>query len=174
MAGKVFWSEIKPQKTKTHCLLSWIVSNNVGLECFPVGFPSTKWLEHILDSSDATKFSLPLLTSVCHHLRLALSFGNLCHFKIWTWDFISSLSGQLLSLLHIPTQHLSFLTISFVSFWVLFSTIILLPFSLSVYKSFTFKLLRKNGVIRKFKVQFATHFCLQYAWNSRIFIKVGT
>ena len=58
----------------------------------------------------------PLLTSVCHHLRLVLSFGNLCHFKIWTWDFISRLSGWLLSLLHIPTQHLSFLTISFHTF----------------------------------------------------------
>ena len=50
-----------------------------------------------------------------------------------------------------------FLTISFVFFGVFFSTMILLPFSLSVYKSFTFKLLRKNGVIRKLKVQLATH-----------------
>ena len=130
-------------------MLSWIISNNVGLGCFSV-FPSTKWWEHILDSSDATNFSLPLLISVCHHLHLALFFGNL-------WDFIPSLSGYRLSLLHIPTQHLSFLTISFVSFWVFLSTIILLPFLLSVYKSFTFKLLRKNGVIWKFKVQFATH-----------------
>ena len=61
--------------------MSWIVSNNVGLGCFSVGFLSTKWLEHILDSSDASKFSLPLLTSVRHHLRLALSLGNLCYFK---------------------------------------------------------------------------------------------
>ena len=67
------------------------------------------------------------------------------------------MSGQHLSLLHIPTQHLSFLTISFVSLCVFFSMIVLLPFSLSVNKSFTFKLLRKNGVMQKFKVQFATY-----------------
>ena len=35
--------------------------------------------------------------------------------------------------------------------------IILLPFLLFVYKSFTFNFLEKNGVIRNFKVQFATH-----------------
>ena len=47
--------------------------------------------------------------------------------------------------------------ICFVSFWVFLLTTILLPFLLSVYKSFTFKLLRKNGMIRKLKVQLATH-----------------
>ena len=68
----------KLEKTETHYWLSWIISNNDGLGWFSVGFPSTKWLEHILDSSNSWKFSL-LLTNVGHHLRFAVSFGNLCN-----------------------------------------------------------------------------------------------
>ena len=44
-----------------------------------------------------------------------------------------------------------------VSFWVFLSMITLLLFLLSVYNSFTFTFARKNGVIRKFKVQFAAY-----------------
>ena len=78
-----------------------------------------------------------------------------------------------------------FLTISFVFFWVFFSTMILLPFSLSVYKSFTFKLLKKMMWYKNSKSNLPLTendswnfgigiFCLQYAWNKRIFINMGT
>ena len=70
---------------------------------------------------------------------------------LFSFSTNSSLSGWRLSLLHIPTQHLSFLAISFVSFWVFLSMIVLLPFLLSFYKSFIFKFLRKNDVYESSK-----------------------
>ena len=85
----------KLQKPKTQCLLPWKVSNNVEFWCFFVGFPSTKWLEHILDLSDPTIFSPSLLTSVCHHLGLNISCGNLCYFRFRIWDFISNFMGSI-------------------------------------------------------------------------------
>ena len=88
---------------------------------------------------------------------------------LFSFSTSSSLSGWRLSLLHVPTQHLSFLAISFVSFWVFLSMIILLPFLLSFYKSFIFKFLRKNDVMRKFKVQFATHEKWRLKLGNRLF-----
>ena len=46
--------------------------------CFSAGLPSAKRVENILDSSDATKCPFPLLTSVCHHLRLF-------DYVFWKW-----------------------------------------------------------------------------------------
>ena len=114
---------------KTHCVFKWIVSIHLRLGCFLVGFPSAKSLEHILDSSDSTKFTPSLLASVWHHLGLTMSFGNLCHFYlqfVWVASIIIAYS----STTSVLPRHICLFLSEFVfqqwlcsSFYVLFHNI---------------------------------------------------
>ena len=140
MAGKVFWSEIKQSHKKLK--LTVCCPGQEGLGCFSVGFPSTMigtysrfiWCYKVFPSFinqclPPFTFGFVFWKSVPLqnlNMRLYLQF-------VWVTSFIITYSSTTLS----------FLTISFVFFWVFLSTIILLPFSLSVYKSSTFKLLKK-------------------------------